>query len=409
MNAQQRPLNISELNARVKDLLDGTAALKGLLVVGEISGYKYQASSGHHYFTLKDDFARVECAFFRGNAWGLSFRPANGMRVIVRADAGLYPRDGRFQLYVRQMMPAGEGEYLLRLAALKAKLEAEGLFAPERKRPIPRMPRVIGVVTSVSGDAIRDIVKVSRRRNPHISILIADTRVQGERGPAEIIAAIERLNRDGRADVLLVGRGGGESDTLLTFNDEGVVRAIAASRIPVITCVGHETHYTLSDYAADERTSTPTDAATRAVPDIAQMREALSGLMDRVYAAMAAGQRLRRAQMARVSQSAVLRYPERMLIDTKRQALTGLSARLSTVMPMQLERRRHRLAAMDASLRSLNPEAVLNRGYAIVSREGRIVPGAAALAPGDIIDIRMAGGSIGAEVRSTRIEDNENE
>ena len=405
----QTPLNISELNARVKGVLEGSAMLRGLLVIGEISGYKYQASSGHHYFTLKDDFARVECAFFRGQAWSLTFRPTNGMRVIVQADATLYPRDGRYQLLVKRMQLAGEGEYLLRLAQLKSRLEAEGLFDRSRKPPLPAMPRTIGVVTSITGDAVRDIIKVSRRRNPNIGILIADARVQGERGPAEIIAAIERLNRDGRADVLLVGRGGGESDSLLTFNDEGIARAIAASRIPVVTCVGHETHYTLADYAATERAATPTDAATIAVCDISVLRDQLNGLIGRLSAALAGGQRERRLQLGRLAGSALFRYPLRSLIDPRRQLLERLNGRLSTVMPTGQERRRHRLDALSASLRALNPAAVLDRGYAIVSLGGRVIGGAACVTPGSALTIRMADGSIRATATSIEIEEKDDE
>ena len=409
MTGQATPLNISELNARVKGVLEGSALLRGLLVTGEISGYKYQASSGHHYFTLKDDFARVECAFFRGQAWSLTFRPANGMKVIVQADATLYPRDGRYQLLVKRMHMAGEGEYLLRLAQLKAKLEAEGLFDKSKKPPLPAMPRTIGVVTSITGDAVRDIIKVSRRRNPSIGILIADTRVQGERGPAEIVAAIERLNRDARADVLLVGRGGGESESLLTFNDEGVARAIAASKIPVVTCVGHETHYTLADYAATERASTPTDAATIAVNDVSVLREQLDGLMTRMRAALTGGQRERRLQLGRLTASALFRYPLRSMIEPRRQALDRLDGRLMAVMPVNLERRRHRLEALSASLRALNPAAVLDRGYAVVSRGGRVIGGAAGVSPGDELVIRMADGRICAAATSVEIEDRAHE
>ena len=393
-------LSVTELNEYARRLLAGDPLLRNLEVAGEISGYKHH-SSGHRYFSLKDETARVQCVMFRQNAMGLDFQPSDGMRVTIRGSASIFSRDGTFQLYVNTMRRAGQGDLFARFEALKKKLLAEGLFDPARKREIPRMPRVIGVATSPTGAAIRDIIQVARRRDPNVGILIAPCAVQGEGAADEIVRAIERLNRHGECEVLLVGRGGGSIEDLWAFNEERVARAIAASRIPVISCVGHEIDFTIADFVADLRAPTPSAAAELAVPVRAELRQSLDATVVRMAAAMSARQALRRMRLQRAAASTVLRQPAGAMLAPRRQALAVLGGRLEKGMPAALERARHRLAKAESSLRALNPNAVLDRGYAVVEAAGGIVGSVSDVRVGEPLRVRLSDGIIGANVTAT--------
>ena len=257
--------SVRELTAMVKERLTSDPRLAGVAVLGEISNFKHH-SSGHMYFTLKDEHSRLRCVMFRRENMRLRFRPADGQAVIAKGDVSVYEAAGDYQLYVREMVPAGHGELALAFEQLKQKLAAEGLFDEERKRPLPVLPRRIGVVTSPEGAALRDIISVTRRRFPNMPILLAPAVVQGEEGPDSVVRAIRLMNEHGGVDVLIVGRGGGSLEDLWTFNDERVARAIAASRSPVIAAVGHETDFTIADFVADKRAPTPSAAAEMGVP-----------------------------------------------------------------------------------------------------------------------------------------------
>ncbi|MCL4516400.1 MAG: exodeoxyribonuclease VII large subunit, partial [Firmicutes bacterium] len=267
-------LSVRELTRLVKEAVESRPALQNVLVKGEISNFKHH-SSGHMYFTLKDEGARLRCVMFRTRNVMVKFQVADGMSVIAAGSVGVYEGSGDYQLYVEELFPAGAGSLHLAFEQLKKKLEAEGLFAPEHKRPIPACPRKVGVITSPTGAAIRDIITVARRRFPNIHLVIAPAIVQGEAGPASVVAAIELMNRLSDVDALIVGRGGGSIEELWTFNDEAVARAIYSSAIPVISAVGHETDFTIADFVADRRAPTPSAAAEMAAPDKAQ----LSGLL----------------------------------------------------------------------------------------------------------------------------------
>lgn len=365
-------LSVSELNEYARKLLASDPLLRALEVSGEISGYKHHYS-GHRYFSLKDDSARVQCVMFRQHAVGLDFQPADGMRVTVRASASIYPQNGGFQLYVTSMRQAGQGDLFIRFEKLKQRLLAEGLFDPARKREIPAFPRVIGVVTSQTGAAIRDIIHVARRRNPNVGIVLSPCLVQGPEAAADIVRAMDRLNRAKVCDVMLVGRGGGSIEDLWAFNEEIVARAIAASPIPVVSCVGHEVDFTISDFVADLRAPTPSAAAELTVPRLDQMKAEVDGMLARLAGALRSGQRLRRLALERVGASAALNAPQRMLIEPRRGALDAAERRLRAAMPVRLERSRHRLDAVAASLRALDPSSVMDRGYAVVRQGERIV------------------------------------
>ena len=404
MERGTQALSVSELNEYARRLLAADPLLRGLEVTGEISGYKHHYS-GHRYFSLKDESARVQCVMFRQNAQGLTFTPVDGMRVTVRASASIFPRDGSFQLYVSSMQRAGQGELYIRFEKLKQKLLAEGLFDPARKREIPAWPRVIGVATSQTGAAIRDIIHVARRRNPNIGIIVSPCAVQGEAAAADIVRAIERLNRQGECDVLLVGRGGGSIEDLWAFNEEIVARAIAASRIPVISCVGHEIDFTIADFVADLRAPTPSAAAELAVPELDGMREEVGGVLRRFAAAMLSAQQQRRLRLQQATASPVLTAPGRSLIEPRRAGLNALTERAVRTVPARIERERHRLTALDASLRALNPSAVLDRGYAVVLQQGRVMGSVRAVDMEAPIQIRLSDGEMTARVNQITPKD----
>ena len=397
MLGQNTALSVSELNEYARKLLATDPLLRGLEVTGEISGYKHHYS-GHRYFSLKDEAARVQCVMFRQSAMGLDFEPADGMRVTVRASASIYPRDGSFQLYVNAMRKAGQGDLYARFEALKRKLMAEGLFDAARKREIPRVPRVIGVATSQTGAAIRDIIQVARRRNPNVGIRVAPCAVQGAGAAQEIVRAIERLNENGESDVILVGRGGGSIEDLWAFNEEVVARAIAASRIPVVSCVGHEVDFTIADFVADLRAPTPSAAAELAVPELSALRQDLKRLLARLSGSLESAQKVRRLRLERLSQSPALARPAQAMVEPRRLLLKQLNKRMPLAVPQIAQKNRHRLDALAASLRALDPKAVMDRGYAVVRQRRGIVPGASAVEASLPLEIEFADGTVAADV-----------
>lgn len=397
MERGTQALSVSELNEYARRLLAADPLLRGLEVTGEISGYKHHYS-GHRYFSLKDESARVQCVMFRQNAQGLTFTPVDGMRVTVRASASIFPRDGSFQLYVQAMRQAGQGDLYARFEKLKRKLMAEGLFDPARKREIPFLPKTIGVVTSQTGAAIRDIIHVARRRNPNVGIVVSPCAVQGEGAAADIVRAIALLNRRRACDVMLVGRGGGSIEDLWAFNEEIVARAIAESDIPVVSCVGHEVDFTIADFVADLRAPTPSAAAELAVPELDQLQQSLNGMVKRVAAALDSAQKLRRLRLQRACAAGALASPIKALIEPRRAQLKLLDGRLSAAMTARQERERHRLRALEASLRALDPGAVLERGYAVVRQGGRVLGGIANADMNQPIQVALSDGALEARI-----------
>lgn len=390
-------LSVSQLNEYVRRLLAGDPMLRSLRVQGEISGFK-RYTSGHLYFTLKDEEACVSCVMFRSAVETLDFRPQDGQRVTIRGSASLYPQRGQYQLYVERMQREGVGELYMRFEALKRRLTAEGLFDQAIKKEIPAYPRVIGVATSPTGAVLRDIVRVARRRDPNISILLAPTSVQGAGAAGEIVHALEQLNRQGEADVILCGRGGGSIEDLWPFNEEIVARAIRASKIPVISCVGHETDFTIADFAADLRAPTPSAAAELAVPEAAALRAAIDGLLESGAAAIERRLTLERAHLARLNASAALNMPSRLLIERRETALERLTGRMTRAAQAMPQTKRARLDGLMRALNAVNPNAVLERGYAVVRQNGQAVTDASALDVGDLIDVTLKGGTLGARV-----------
>lgn len=387
--------SVSQLVGEVKGTLKGE--FPDVSVEGEVSGYKLHQGSGHWYFSLKDEGATLACVMFRGDNQRLRRQPREGERVIARGGLDVYEQRGTFSLVVRGLQAAGAGDLAARLEALKRRLAAEGLFDPERKRPLPSHPTAIGVATSPTGAAFQDILRVLAHRFPGVTVYLAPCRVQGEGSAAEIAAAVELLNRHGRSEVLIVGRGGGSAEDLAAFNEELVVRAVASSALPVVSAVGHETDTSLCDLAADVRAATPSHAAELVVPERDALVADLGELAERLRVAMERRVRSARQQLGRVR----LVHP-RDRVERGRLRLDELDERLAAAAGRQLERRRDRLEARAQRLDALSPLRVLRRGYALVDVGGRVVTDATTLAPGDPLRVRFARGEAEATVVRVR-------
>ena len=397
-------LGVGQLNEYVRKQLASDPMLKLVRVRGEISGFK-RHYSGHLYFSLKDKDARVQCVMFKQSAFNLSFQPADGMQVIVTANASLFVRDGAYQLYCEAMEAEGSGALFMKFEQLKAKLLAEGLFDPSTKKELPMLPRRIGVVTSKAGAALRDIIRVAKRRNPGVSILVASAAVQGAGAAKEIADAIELLNKSDSVDVILCGRGGGSIEDLWPFNEEIVARAIHRSKVPIISCVGHETDFTIADFVADVRAATPSMAAELAVPNISDLQYQLNALRMAMRRAQTGRIELLRAQLSRIAASPVLREPAKMLLAPQREQLKQLQQRLDTAQLKQLDAIKHRLALMRRSFESLNPASILSRGYAVIEGEHGIISNATELNIFDNIKLIMQHGTAAATVNYVSLDD----
>jgi len=394
-------LSVSQLTGYLRQVLESDDLLQDLWVQGEISNFS-SPSSGHLYFTLKDSDASVRCVMWRNTASRLNYKPRDGMAVQAHGGMSVYEVSGQVQLYVDMLKPAGEGVLYQEYLRLKAVLEGEGLFDPERKRPIPERPRLIGIVTSPTGAALQDMLNTLKRRFPVAEVVIAPTAVQGINAPSGIVEALARLNRDVRPDVILIGRGGGSIEDLWAFNDEAVTRAVAASIIPVISGVGHETDFTLTDFAADLRAPTPTAAAEVATPDILELKAAISDIASQHES------RLREKISALRWESGQLHNTLQQLspvhrINTYRQRLDEFMLRNTRGVNTLLEKQRLRLVNLQQSLAALNPRAVLKRGYAIVTREedGTVIKDVRQVGTGEHIHIQVSQGDMDAKITRT--------
>lgn len=379
-------LSVTQLNNLIKAAFDNVPALQNVCVRGEISNYKLYPS-GHHYFTLKDAESSLKCVLFKGNALSMRFRPENGMSVLAAGRISVYPRDGVYQLYCTRLIPDGAGELQAAFEQLKNRLWKEGLFDEARKKPLPAFPQRIGVVTSPVGAAVRDVLRILGRRWPLCKVILLPVRVQGEEAAGEIARAIAYANRERLCDLLIVGRGGGSVEDLWAFNEEIVARAICASRIPVISAVGHEPDVTISDFAADLRAATPSNAAELAVPEQSELRDRIAALQKALAAALQRKAQLDRSRLDALTASPVLKDPRRMLQD-RRQTLDLNLAELTAAYTAIVHERRTALTGLAASLDAMSPLKVLSRGYAMVrDQDGTLVADAAALHTGQRIRV----------------------
>lgn len=392
---------VTELNQFIKDLLDNVPPLTDLLLRGEISNYKMYPS-GHHYFTLKDGQCAVKCVLFKGSAMKLRFRPENGMQVIASGRISVYPRDGAYQLYCTGLSPDGVGDLSVAYEQLKEKLRLEGLFDEAHKKPLPPYPQRIAIVTSPAGAAIHDMIRILRRRYPIAKVLLLPVRVQGTEAPAEIAGAIRYANRHQLADVLITGRGGGSLEDLWAFNDERVARAIYDSEIPVISAVGHEPDVAISDFVADRRASTPSNAAEIAVPDMAELLRWLDGAEMRMARGVTRQLGAARERLDGLAGKRVLTDPMALVAD-KGMQLDHVQHRLAAAMRAVTDRENGRFAALAASLDALSPLRVLGRGYALAQTEdGTVLRSAAQTAAGQRIRVRLAQGQLVCDVAETK-------
>lgn len=391
---------VSELTHYLRDLLESDPTLSDLWVQGEISNFS-RPSSGHIYFTLKDGSSALKCVMWRNAVARQAFLPRDGQAIEVHGTVSIYEAAGQYQLYADLIRPAGEGALYQEFMRLKARLEAEGLFSVERKRPIPESPRRIGVVTSPTGAALRDILHTLQRRYPMVEVILAPTPVQGDEAPAGIIAALEALNRLARPDVILLARGGGSIEDLWAFNDERVARAIAASSAPVISGIGHETDFTIADFISDLRAPTPTAAAELATPNRADLKIALSDLSSQMPRAMENYLAKCHWEMENLNNRLYQLSPI-AFVRSNRQHLDELERLATLALKHRIQVENTRLAGQAARLEALSPSAALQRGFAIVTKlDGRLVKSTEQVSPGDLLNIKVQDGMLNVQVRDT--------
>ena len=390
-------LELSQVNAYIKGLFDRDALLGQVCVQGELSNYKVYPS-GHHYFTMKDAEGALRCVMFCSSAGRLRFKPENGMQVLAVGRITVFPRDGAYQLYCENLTPAGAGDLHVAFEQLKEKLAKEGLFDPAHKKPIPKYPHTIAIITSAAGAAIMDMLRILGKRYPLTKVKLLPVRVQGAEAPAEIAGAIRYANAHKVADVLITGRGGGSMEDLWAFNDERVARAIFASEIPVISAVGHEPDVTISDFVADVRAATPSNAAELVAPDQAELRQTLANMHARMLAAVKKQLQFDRQRLGALAGRRVLQSPLGYLQD-RRMLLDHESRMLATLMQRAVAQKKQRFAHLAAALDAMSPLKVLSRGYSMVTNEaGAVISRAADVRENETICVSFSSGSLTARV-----------
>ena len=398
---EQQVLSITQINEYIRARLDADPLLANVAVRGEISNYKMYPS-GHHYFTLKDEGGALKCVMFKSSAMRLRFQPENGMKVIALGKISVFPRDGAYQLYCTAMAVDGIGDLHAAFEQLKQKLAGEGLFDPAHKKPLPKYPGVIGIVTSSAGAAVHDMLRILRKRYPLTKVRLFPVRVQGVEAPPEIVGAIRYANRFKLADVLIVGRGGGSIEDLWAFNDERVARAIYDSEIPVISAVGHEPDVTISDYVADLRAATPSNAAELAVADQDALRQILDGYSGAMATTLTRQIKAGRQHLKALADSSALRSPTGYL-NQRKQSVQMLRNRLVAAQTQGVERKRRSFVGLTAKLDAMSPLKVLTRGYAMAQKkDGTVLRSVTQVDIADEIAITVGDGKVSAMVTNIK-------
>lgn len=394
---EQQILSITQINEYIRNKMDGDSFLNNVAVLGEISNYKVYPS-GHHYFTLKDEGAALKCVMFKGSAIRLRFRPENGMKVIAMGKISVYPRDGAYQLYCAAMAMDGIGDLHAAFEQLKAKLGAEGLFDPQHKKALPQYPGTIGIITSSAGAAIHDMLRILRKRYPLTRVRLLPVRVQGVEAPGEIAAAIRYANQHKLADLLIVGRGGGSIEDLWAFNDERVAYAIYESKIPIISAVGHEPDVTISDFVADLRAATPSNAAELAVLDQEALRQTLDSMLESMSYSLTRQLKNARRHLNTLSASSALQSPDAYLRQ-RRESLNGTINRLVAAQNRSISLKKQCFVALTSKLDAMSPLKVLTRGYAMTQMEdGSLLKSIRSVAVGDSVMVSLQDGCLTAKV-----------
>lgn len=400
-----KPISVTQLTQYIKLLLDRDEVLSQVCVRGELSNYKIH-SSGHHYFTLKDEGAVISCVMFRSDAMRLRFRPESGMKVILAGRVSLFPKSGQYQIYASHMQPDGAGELAVAFEQLKKRLQLQGYFDPEQKKPLPRYPKTIALVTSPTGAAVRDMIRILGRRWPQSQVLVCPVRVQGEGAAEEIASMLRLVDENHLADVIITGRGGGSLEDLWAFNEEIVAQTIYQCKTPVISAVGHEPDVTISDFVADVRAATPSNAAELAVCDQAEVRYTLRQLAQRMEKHQQRRLELLNQRLCRLAERPVLRTPEGFL-QQKEMHLELLRQRLERTGERMLQKRQQSFAAISARLDALSPLKVLARGYSVAMKQEQVICSVSQLSAGDKLHLHLTDGSAMCKVE--RLEKGEHE
>ncbi len=398
-------ISVKQLNAYLKSLVEGDVRLATVYVAGELSNVKRHFASGHIYFSLKDDSSVIRGVMFNSAANKLAFEPQNGMKVICRGRVSVYERDGQYQLYAENMQPDGAGSLALAFEQLKAKLEKEGLFDSSRKRPLPRFPENIAVITSADAAALRDIVNIISRRWPPATLKLIPAQVQGQTAPASLIQALHAAYSNPDFDLIIIGRGGGSVEDLWAFNDETLARTVAQSPVPIISAVGHETDFTICDFVADLRAPTPSAAAEFAVPDINDVKATFEGLNKRISSAFNRCVQIKELRLNAAAMSPQLRGSAR-IIEKRAIMIDSLSEKISNAVKKNFAKHESKLAVCAGKLDALSPLKILSRGYAVVSADDRFVASINGLNVGDNISVKLRGGTADCSVDRIILEEN---
>lgn len=389
---RERALTVEQLNTYIKDYLAASPMLAKVYVKGEISNVRVYGGSGHIYFTLKDENSAIPATMF-GGAGKLKFKPENGMKVLCLGRVAVFVRDGQYRLYAEEMEPDGIGSLYIAFEQLKSKLEAQGLFAQEHKKRIPKIPFSVGIITAPGGAAVRDMINVSGRRFPAVKLYLYPSLVQGPSAPAQLINAVKTLDESGLCDVIIIGRGGGSAEDLWCFNDEGLARAVYDCKTPIISAVGHETDFTICDFVADLRAPTPSAAAELAVPDVRELKKQFSNVEKRMLQHLSSRTDYLRQRLNILSQRPVLQSPK-SYFDDRRMALAREEERLCSLFESRLERERMKLFAQSEKLNSLNPLSVLNRGFSVAfGADGKAIKSVEELPSGTEFELMLSDGT----------------
>lgn len=401
-----RVFTVTEVNLYIRQLFERDLLMSHIYIKGEISNFKVH-TSGHAYFSLKDRESRIKCVMFKSSLSRLKFMPEEGMQVIIRGYISIYERDGQYQLYAESIIADGAGELYKAYEQLKSRLSSEGLFSEEHKKALPLLPKRVGIVTSPTGAAIRDIISIGRRRNPNIDIYLYPSLVQGERAPIEIAEGINYFNRYNTVDVIIVGRGGGSIEELWCFNDEIVARAIYESHIPIVSAVGHETDFTIADFVADVRAATPSAAAELVFPDKHQMVSYINKLQSHLYSSMISYIRDKKILLNMLTSRSSFRHTETKILNY-RQSLDSMKENLNKAIKNIIEDQRNNLYIYNEKLNILNPASFLNRGYAYIKniKTGELVKSIKMIDNDDILNIHLKDGYATAVVKSKCEGDN---
>ena len=401
MNAVRDPITVEQLNTYVKDYLGNSPFLANVLVKGELSNVKVYGGSGHIYFTLKDEKSSLSATMF-GGASKLDFTPENGMKVICSGRVAVFVRDGKYQLYADTMQPDGAGSLFIAFEQLKAKLEKEGLFDAAHKKPLPKIPFSVGIITAPGGAAVRDMINVTHRRFPAAKLYLYPSLVQGPSAPAQLIEAVKALDASKKCDVIIIGRGGGSAEDLWCFNDEALARAVYECETPIISAVGHETDFTICDFAADMRAPTPSAAAELAVPDAATLAHQFGNVQRRLNSRLELSTKYARTRLETLSLRPVMQSP-RAYFDERRMALARCEEKLQNAAGTRVEREKLRVNAISGKLASLDPLAVLDRGFAVAFAQGnKAIRSVAELPEGSEFTLRLKDGEVPAKALAHR-------